>query len=84
MKEFVDALNGIVWSQWLVYLCLGTGVYFSIITRFLQVRYIREMPKLLFGGSATNKGVSSFQAFSMAVSGRVGTGNMPESQQRLR
>ncbi|MCG8526269.1 MAG: alanine:cation symporter family protein [Opitutales bacterium] len=76
MSDFIDFLNSIVWSQWLIYLCLGVGLYFTVITRFLQIRYLPDMPKLLFGGKATKKGVSPFQAFSMAVSGRVGTGNI--------
>lgn len=76
MSEIIDTLNDIIWSKWLIYLCLGAGIYFSVITRFLQVRYIADMPKLLFGGKASEKGVSPFQAFAMAVSGRVGTGNI--------
>src|SRR5690606_3590483 len=60
----------------LVFLCVATGVYFSFATRFLQLRYIREMVRLLFDGKASKEGVSSFQAFSIAISGRVGTGNI--------
>lgn len=59
-----------------MWLCLGTGLYFSIRTRFLQVRHAVHMMKLLFGGSMSARGVTSFQAFSLAVSGRVGTGNI--------
>lgn len=76
MTEVVGILNDIIWSRWLILLCLGAGIYFSVITRFLQLRYLRDMPKLLFGGSASARGVSPFQAFAMAVSGRVGTGNI--------
>ncbi|SHJ05697.1 alanine or glycine:cation symporter, AGCS family [Geosporobacter subterraneus DSM 17957] len=76
MAQLVDSLNGILWSQALIYLCLGVGLYFSVVTRFLQVRHIKDMVKLLFGGGSSEAGVSSFQAFSLAVSGRVGTGNI--------
>jgi len=55
---------------------MGTGIYFSIVTRFLQVRYVREMWRLLFDGKSSDKGVSSFQAFAIAISGRIGTGNI--------
>ncbi|MFC3356311.1 alanine:cation symporter family protein [Sphingobacterium zeae] len=34
------------------------------------------MIRLLFNGSSSDKGISSFQAFSLAISGRVGTGNI--------
>jgi AGCS family alanine or glycine:cation symporter len=37
------SIDGIVWSNALIVLCLGTGLYFSIRTRFLQVRHIREI-----------------------------------------
>lgn len=72
----VDFLNGIVWSKALVFLCLGVGVYFSFISRFPQVRHIREMVCLLFKDNASKRGISSFQALTVALSGRVGTGNI--------
>ena len=76
MAQMVDALNNILWSKALIYLCLGTGLYFSLRTRFLQVRHIKAMVKLLFGGKASDQGITSFQAFALAVAGRVGTGNI--------
>lgn len=76
MEQFVKAVNDIVWSDALVVLCIGAGVYFSVATGFLQIRYLKDMVKLLFGGGASTKGVSSFQAFALALSGRIGTGNI--------
>ena len=76
MEEFVGMLNDIIWSNALIILCLGTGLYFSIRTRFLQVRHFKEMFRLLFDGKSTDSGVSSFQALSMSLAGRVGTGNI--------
>lgn len=76
MEEIVSSINNAIWSNALIILCLGTGIYFSIVTRFLQVRYLKEMVKLLFGSKPSEKGVSSFQAFAIAISGRVGTGNI--------
>lgn len=76
MEEILNSINGIIWSNALIILCLAVGIYFSIVTRFLQVRYLKDMVKLLFGGKTSGKGVSSFQAFSIAISGRVGTGNI--------
>jgi alanine or glycine:cation symporter, AGCS family len=75
-ESLVTSINNIVWSPALVVLCLGTGIYFSFRTRFLQVRYFKEMLRLLFQGKESDKGVSSFQAFAIAISGRVGTGNI--------
>lgn len=76
MEQFVTAINDIVWSNALIILCLAAGVYFSFSTQFLQVRYVKEMVRLLFDGKSSEQGVSSFQAFAIAISGRVGTGNI--------
>lgn len=76
MKEIVEAINAVVWSDALILLCLGAGIYFSFATRFLQVTYVKEMITLLFKGESSKRGVSSFQAFAIAISGRVGTGNI--------
>lgn len=76
MLDFATALNDLIWSNALIALCVGAGVYFSFATRFLQVGYLKDMIRLLFTDSASSKGVSSFQAFSIAISGRVGTGNI--------
>ena len=74
--SLVTATNDFVWGLPLVILCLGAGIYFSVRTKFLQVTFIREMVRLLFKGKESEKGVSSFQAFAIAISGRVGTGNI--------
>ncbi|SFC48659.1 alanine or glycine:cation symporter, AGCS family [Parapedobacter composti] len=76
MEQFVSSINNVIWSNALILLCLAVGVYFSFATGFLQVRYFRDMIKLLFGSSSSKKGVSSFQAFAIALSGRIGTGNI--------
>ncbi|TWT25260.1 sodium:alanine symporter family protein [Planomicrobium sp. CPCC 101110] len=76
MENFVGWLNGIVWSSALVYLFLGVGLFYSIATRFLQVRLLKDMFKLTFSRDRSKAGVSSFQAFSMSLGSRVGTGNI--------
>lgn len=76
MINIVNQINNIIWSQPLIYLCLGAGLFFSLATRFLQVRHIKDMFLLMFKGKSSDAGVSSFQALSIALSGRVGTGNI--------
>jgi alanine or glycine:cation symporter, AGCS family len=76
MQSVVDFLNGIIWSPVLIYLCLGAGLFYSIQTRFVQVRHFFEMWRLLFSGKSSDKGISSFQALAVSLSGRVGTGNI--------
>lgn len=76
MEEIINKTNDLIWSNALILLCMGAGIYFSVITRFVQLRYLKEMVALLFGGASSDKGVSSFQAFAIAISGRIGTGNI--------
>ncbi|WP_333662209.1 alanine/glycine:cation symporter family protein [Chishuiella changwenlii] len=76
MDELVNSINSYVWSYALIGLCAVTGIYFSIKTKFLQIFYIKDMVRLLFSGQKSEKGISPFQAFSLAISGRVGTGNI--------
>ncbi len=76
MESIVGALNDLIWSRALIVLCLGAGLYFSIRTRFMQVRGFAEMIRLLRDGKESEAGVSPFQALAMSLSGRVGTGNI--------
>ena len=76
MEILIGNLSALVWSPALIYLCLGAGLYFSLRTRFLQVRFFRHMLQLISEGKSSAAGVSSFQALAMSLSGRVGTGNI--------
>lgn len=76
-EQITATVSSWVWGTGLVALCLLSGLFFSILTRFVQVRRFKEMCKLLFTDNKSRKiGISSFQAFAMALSGRVGTGNI--------
>jgi len=76
VQTFFQVLNDWIWSLALVGLCLGAGLYFSIRTRFMQVRGIGEMIRLMLSGRESKAGISSFQALAMSLSGRVGVGNI--------
>jgi AGCS family alanine or glycine:cation symporter len=76
MQEIVSTINSWVWSPALIYLLLGVGLFFSVMTRFVQARMFREMLRLLFSSKESDKGISSFQALAVSLSGRVGTGNI--------
>lgn len=76
-EQGIATVSAWIWSPALVFLCLAAGLYFSFRTRFVQVRRFGEMCRLLFSSDKKQKtGISSFQAFAMALSGRVGTGNI--------
>ncbi|MCD7097572.1 alanine/glycine:cation symporter family protein [Stenotrophomonas sp. MMGLT7] len=76
MEAFFVWLNSIIWSQALIVLCLGAGLWFSLRTRFMQVRGFVEMTRLTFSGQKSDAGVSSFQALALSMSGRIGIGNI--------
>jgi len=80
-EKIVSIINDIVWNPLLVVLLVGAGLYFSFRTRFVQVRRFGLMVRSLFAKAETDEkgakhGISSFEAFCIALSGRVGTGNI--------
>lgn len=78
-EKIVSTVNNVVWSPALVILLVGAGLFFSIRSRFVQLRRIGLMTKLLTrkrGKDTHRRGVSSFEAFCIALAGRVGTGNI--------
>lgn len=76
MSGFIDTLNTVIWSPVLVFLCLGAGIYFTVVTKFLQIRCIPDMIKQLKDGESSESGVSSFQSLMISLAGRVGVGNI--------
>lgn len=76
MENFINELNGLIWSPALIYLCLGAGLFYSLMTRFVQVRMFKEMVRLMFSNVKSAEGISSFQAFVVALANRVGVGNI--------
>ena len=74
--KLVGMINSLIWGWPFIIFCLAAGLYFSIRMRFFQIRYIKQMMMLLLKGKASGSGISSFQAFMLALSGRVGTGNI--------
>lgn len=76
INNFVNTANNYLWSYILVVLLIGSGLYFTFKTRFVQFRYFKEMWSLLLNKSDDKKGISSFQAFCISTASRVGTGNI--------
>lgn len=76
MEAIVNTIVGYIWGNTLVFLSLGVGLYFTLATRGVQFRYIVKMVCLLKENKASKDGISSFQAFCLALSGRVGVGNI--------
>ncbi|WP_297598811.1 sodium:alanine symporter family protein [uncultured Cetobacterium sp.] len=72
----VDFLNNILWSYVLIIMLLFVGTYFTLKTKFVQIRYIKQMIKILGDSVGQKGGVSSFKAFCISTASRVGTGNL--------
>jgi len=71
------AVTNFLWSYVLVVVLIGLGLYFTIRSRFVQLRYFFEMFRVLGQAFEHQRGqVSSFQALTLSVAGRVGAGNI--------
>lgn len=76
LNWLVGPFNDFIWTYILIGALLIVGVYFTIRTRFVQVRLFGEMFKLITQKKDSNDGVSPFQAFTISAASRVGTGNI--------
>ncbi len=82
LLKLVQTVNTYLTDYILIFLLVGTGLFFTIKTKFVQVRCFGEgMKKVfggikLFGGKNTEGGLSSFQALATAIAAQVGTGNI--------
>lgn len=81
LEQAVATVNTFLWDYLLIFLLVGTGIFFSIRLKFIQVRKFGAGMKMLFGnfslhGKGGEKGLSSFQALTTAIAAQVGTGNI--------
>lgn len=81
MLKIVKTLNENLSNYVLVVLLIGVGLFFTVKTRFVQIRCFGQGMKNVFGklklkGEKQKGGMSSFQAFTAAVAAQVGTGNI--------
>lgn len=79
LGSFVSGVNDILWSYVLIIMLVGLGIFFTLSTKFVQIRMIGEMFRLLTAGVGSKTGkhkVSSFQAFCISTASRVGVGNI--------
>ena len=82
LADWVSRISNVVWNGLLLYLLVGTGIVFTIRTRFVQVRKFGAGWKHLFGHFSLNgekagkDGMSPFQALTTAIAAQVGTGNI--------
>ncbi|AMA63776.1 alanine:cation symporter family protein [Kurthia gibsonii] len=76
MEAIINTIYELLWGPWMIYGILIVGLIFTVRTRGVQVRFLKDMFGQIFTGKKSDAGVSSFQAMTMALSGRIGTGNI--------
>ncbi|MBO7146149.1 MAG: sodium:alanine symporter family protein [Lentisphaeria bacterium] len=80
LLKTISAINSGLSDYVLTFLLVGVGIYFTIRTRFIQIRCFKEGWERAFGKFSLHgqqqKGLSSFQALSAAIAAQVGTGNI--------
>ena len=82
ITEIVNWVNSFLWDFLLLFLLCGTGIYFTIRLKFVQIRKFPAACKAvfgnikLFGKKADKDGISSFQSLATAIAAQVGTGNI--------
>ena len=77
LEKIVGIVNDYLSGYILVFLLVGVGLYYSIKTRFVQLRCLGEGFRRVFKkDKGEKKGLSSFQALATAVAAQVGTGNI--------
>jgi len=77
MNAIIGAINTVLWEYILVYGLLGAGLYFTVRLGALQFRHFREFIRVVMAAPSTDKrGITPFQALTISLASRVGTGNL--------
>ena len=74
--NLIDPVSRVLYTYVLIYLLVAVGIYFTIRTRFIQIRYFGRMLRQVLHSRENGDGISSFQAFCIGLASRVGTGNI--------
>ena len=76
LEKIIAFINDYMSGYILVFMLVGVGVYYSVKTRFVQIRCFGEGFRQVFKRNKKGGGISSFQALATAVAAQVGTGNI--------
>lgn len=74
--KLLGDLNGVLYYPILIVLLIAGGLYFTIRTRFVQLRYLKESINVVMEKPSEEGSISSFQALMVSTASRVGTGNI--------
>ncbi len=76
-NDLVQSISDFLWIYILITCLLVCAFYFTIRSKFVQLKELKEMGRLLLdSSSAEGKHISSFEAFAVSLAARVGTGNL--------
>lgn len=75
-SDFLMDANDFLYSKFLIVVLIAVGLYFTVRTRFVQIRLFPESLKVVREKSVEEGSISSFQALMIATASRVGTGNI--------
>ncbi|WP_408932766.1 alanine/glycine:cation symporter family protein [Corynebacterium sp. YSMAA1_1_D6] len=76
MVEALGVISGLLWSPALIVLLLGAGLYFTIVTKGVQIRCIPDMLRQIRSSEKSSSGISSLESLMVSLAGSVGIGNM--------
>ena len=79
LHNIINAVNDFLWSYIIIVALIGSGIVYSVRSKFVQLRLIREMFRLITstaGTQTSGKEISGFQAFCISTASRVGVGNI--------
>ena len=75
-SEIINTLSNWLYTYILIVLLLGAGIYFTVKTKFIQFRCLKEAIRVVKEPSDDKESISSFQALMVSTASRVGTGNI--------
>lgn len=76
LSDIFVYLNNLVWSNPIIFLILGSAIFYTIILKGVQVRNLKHQVQLLFSSSDSEAGISPFATFCTVIGYRVGTANV--------
>lgn len=76
MEKILDRLYGLLWGTPMLLAILGIGIWLTVCTHWVQVRFFPRAVKHFFRRENDSSGVSPFRALCTALAATVGTGNM--------
>ena len=79
LHAIINDINNFIWTNIIIVALIGLGIYFTFKTKFVQLRLLSEMIKLITssaGDKTSGKEISGFQVFCVSTASRVGVGNI--------